>query len=138
MRIYTIVKFFGSLLIVCSGSSQANDTEIGRDVYLSYCVACHAFACNRDGADSYAPKLSGLTGRKVGGVSDFTGYSSSLKNSEIMWNDDTLNSFFMNPSAVLPEMDDLNYHKVGKDSEVEQLVEYLKTEDESVDFLCEE
>ena len=101
-------------------------------------MGCHSFACNRDGLYSYAPKLAGLFGRKAGGVSDFTGYSSGLKNSGITWNDDTLNSFFINPSAVTPEMDNLAYHNVGKPSEVEQLIEYLKTEDESIDFYCKE
>jgi cytochrome c2 len=130
--------FFGLVLIGSSVSSQADDKKIGQDVYLSYCLGCHSFACNRDGLYSYAPKLAGLFGRTAGGVSDFTGYSSGLINSEITWNDDTLNSLFINPSAVIPEMDNLAYHNVGKPSEVEQLIEYLKTEDESIDFYCKE
>ena len=125
-------------LIVFSGAVSGDEVTKGRDVYLSYCVACHAFSCNRDGADAYSPKLSGLIGRKAGGVGDFTGYSEGLKNSEVIWDDETLNSFFMAPSTVIPEMELPEYHKVGKSDEVKQLITFLKTEDPAVDFLCEE
>jgi len=138
MRFNTIRMFFGLVLMLSSGSSQSDDVKKGRDVFLSNCLGCHSFACNRDGTYSYAPKLAGLFGRKAGGVSGFTGYSSGIKTSGITWNDDTLNSFFINPSAVILEMDNLAYHNVGKPSEVEWLIEYLKTEDESVDFYCKE
>lgn len=125
-------------LIVFSSTASGDAVNKGRDVYLSYCLACHAFSCNRDGADANSPKLSGLFGRKAGGLTDFTGYSEGLKKSEVIWNDETLDSFFMDPSAVIPESTLPEYHKVGKSNEVKQLIAFLKTEDPSVDIFCAE
>jgi cytochrome c2 len=138
MQSSAFIRLAVTLLMVFSSAVSGDEVEKGRDVYLSYCVACHAFSCNRDGADAYSPKLSGLIGRKAGGLGDFTGYSQGLKNSEVIWDDETLKSFFMTPSTVIPEMEGQEYHKVGKSDEVRQLIAYLKTEDPSVNYLCVE
>ena len=105
-----IVTFSKNFSSAASGDESKKDL----DVYLSYCVACHAFSCNRDGSEAYSAKLSGLIGRNAGGLEDFTGYSEGLKNSKVIWNRETLDSFFMTPSAVIPEMEVREYHKVGK------------------------
>ena len=138
MESSTFARLLASFLIVCSSSVLGVESSKGRDVYLSYCIACHAFSCNRDGAEAYSPKLSGLIGRKAGGLEDFSGYSEGLKNSETIWGDQTLSAFFMDPAVDFPDITLREYHKVGKLDEVKQLIAFLKTEDQSVDIFCTE
>jgi len=102
------------------------------------CIGCHAFACNRDGHESYAPKLGGLFGRKAGGVEDYTGYSDGYKNSKIIWTDETLDEFFKDPGNIDPEsiMADKGNGKIDTAEHRQQIIAYLKTEDPTVNFFC--
>ena len=115
----------------------ADDVSKGRDAFLSLCIACHAFSCNRETHEANSPKLSGLFGRKAGSVEDFTGYSEGFKNSEVIWDDETLEEFFENPSFVASESTaGPEWHRVGASDVRRQLIAYLKTEDQSVDVFC--
>jgi len=138
MRIMKEASIFFLLCFLPIIHVVADDADKGRDVYLSYCVACHAFSCNRDSSEAYSPKLAGLIGRKAGGVEDFTGYSDSLKTADIVWTEEVLHSFFINPLAVVSGITSPEFHKVKKSEEVAQLIEFLKTEDPAVDIFCTE
>ena len=127
---------FSSLSLLAFGSALSDELDKGRDVYLSYCLACHAFACNRDGAEAYSPRLAGVIGRKAGGLEDFTGYSKTMKASNVVWSEDTLHAFFVEPTAVVPGIRTPEFHKVLNVEEVTPLIEFLKTEDPSVDIFC--
>ena len=126
------------LLLFVMNNVIATDSEKGREVYLSYCIACHSFACNRDGAEAFSPKLAKLIGRKAGNLDGFTGYSDNLRMSEIIWTEEVLQSFFTDPKDVMPGMTNLEYHKVATSNQAIHLVAFLKTEDPSVDIFCKE
>ncbi len=136
MRLPTILFVLLAFPLACLGGAGDGDATQGRDVYLSYCLAFHAFSCNRDGAEAYSPKLAELLGRKAGGLEDFPGYSETLKNAAIIWNDETLNALFTDPSAIVPGMNNGEYHKVATAEEVVDLIAFLKTQDPSVDIFC--
>lgn len=68
----------------------------GADIYETKCGACHSLDANRVG-----PKHRGVFGRKAGGVEGFH-YSTALKNSHIVWGDQTLDRWLQNPTAVVP------------------------------------
>ena len=136
-----LVKSTSIITLVLSfviNNALAADPEKGREVFLSYCLACHAFACNRDGAEAYSPKLAKLIGRKAGSLEDFSGYSDQLRKSEIVWTEEILQSFFTDPKSVMPGMTTLEFHKVATSNQSTNLVAFLKTEDPSVDIFCKE
>lgn len=125
-----------SALLVFSYPAHADDVSEGRDYYLNQCLACHAFACNRDGHEAYSPKLGGLFGRKAGGVEDFTGYTDGLKNSQIIWTDATLDDYLRDPSNIEPNSLMVEQGIIKDAAMRRKVIAFLKTEDPSVDLFC--
>lgn len=124
-------------VLLLSLSVLADDVSDGRDYFLKNCIACHSFACNRDGSAAYAPKLGGLIGRKIGSVEDFTGYSEGFKSSEVIFNDQTLDIFFQNPGVYDPESVMADFGVINSAEDRQKIIAYLKTEDPSVDLFCD-
>ena len=98
MRFRISAAFLVSLFIFSLPEAHADAISEGRDIFLKRCLACHAFACNKEG-----PHLGGLFGRKIATVEDYKFYSQGLKNSEIVWTGATLDNFFKNPGKLFPE-----------------------------------
>ncbi|WP_036264106.1 c-type cytochrome [Methylocapsa aurea] len=73
----------------------AGDPVRGEALYQG-CTDCHSIEQNDVG-----PKHGGVFGRKAGAVSDYS-YSSALKNSGIVWNEETLDKWLMDPQGLVP------------------------------------
>jgi cytochrome c len=67
--------------------------------------------------------LSGVFGRKAGGVAGFT-YSAGLKNSGVTWTDATLERWLSDPDMVEPD-NNMSF-SVPKAEERRDLIAYLK------------
>ena len=129
MRILPVVAFaFGSLLL-CVPKLYADDASEGRDLFLRQCLGCHAFACNKE-----CPRLGGLFGRKAGTVEDYGYYSEGLKNSEIVWTEETLDEWFKDPGKFAPQSVMINNGKVEDPALRRKLITFLKTEDPTVNI----
>lgn len=79
---------------VAQGVSD-DDPELA---FNGHCRECHAFD---KGDNRIGPTLYGVVGRKAGTVPGF-GYSESLKDSGITWNEKNLDQWITNPNAVVP------------------------------------
>jgi len=66
---------------------------------LQKCKICHSL--DKGGANRVGPNLYGVFGRKAGTVSGFN-YSDAMKNSGIVWDDDSLAKFLTNPQEAMP------------------------------------
>jgi cytochrome c len=110
----------GVALVVIAGPAVAQDAERGRELYESRCFACHSLDANRIG-----PMHRGVYGRKAGSVAGFN-YSSAVKNSNIVWNDDTLARWLANPQAVIPGQR-MNF-RVATAQDRADIVAFLKKE----------
>lgn len=86
-------------LVVCCGSSStclaSGDPVRGEAVYQG-CMDCHSLDENDVG-----PKHAGVFGRKAGAVPDYH-YSDALKNSGIVWTEETLDKWLKDPEALVP------------------------------------
>jgi cytochrome c len=98
----------------------AGDPKAGEAVY-SRCLACHSLERHRTG-----PKHCGLLGRKAGSAKGFD-FSESLKESNIVWNEKTLDRFLANPMKVVPGTT-MTYAGVEDPKERADLIAYLKKE----------
>lgn len=74
----------------------AGDVARGKAVFEKRCVGCHALEADREG-----PRLAGVFGRKAASVPGF-GYSTSLKNSGLTWDDATLEKWLTDPDILVP------------------------------------
>src|SRR5216684_9128903 len=94
-----------SLLLTCVALSlslslaKAGDPVAGEQQFAP-CSGCHTVTAHGD--DGVGPNLHGLFGRKSGSKAEFS-YSSAMKASGIVWNEDTLAKFLADPSALIPD-----------------------------------
>ena len=70
----------------------------GRIMFLQ-CRACHS--TELDGEHRVGPNLHGLLGANAGSKEDFA-YSDAMKESGIVWNNDTLDTFLSKPTDYVP------------------------------------
>jgi cytochrome c len=72
-----------------------DDLEI---TFNDHCRECHSFVKDDN---RLGPSLYGVVGRKAGALPNF-GYSESLKDSGVTWDEPTLDKWIANPNAVIP------------------------------------
>ena len=125
--------FLVSLFLFTLPEVYADDVSEGRNLFIRKCVGCHAFACNKEG-----PRLGGLVGRKAASVKDYNGYSQGLRNSGIVWSDQTLDNWFMDPGKIVPEGVMAFNGKIEDATQRQQMIAFLKTEDPTVNICPQE
>jgi len=82
-------------LLLC-GAARAEDPG---STELQKCKICHSL--DKGGPNRVGPNLYGVFGRKAGTVAGFA-YSDAVKNSGIVWDEDTLAKFLRDPQGSLP------------------------------------
>jgi cytochrome c len=113
-----VLSRMGSGVGEAAGGGEPGDAARGKAVYERRCTGCHAMDGDREG-----PRLGGVFGRKAGSVAGFE-YSAGLKNSDMTWNEATLEKWLKDPDSVVPDtkMD----FRVPKAQEREDLIAYFK------------
>jgi cytochrome c len=74
----------------------AGDANNGKRVF-NKCKACHVVNAEKN---RIGPHLVGIFGREAGAVKGYR-YSKAVKNSGIVWNDETLDAYLANPRKYL-------------------------------------
>jgi cytochrome c len=105
-------------LLLCGGA-LADDPGAAD---LQKCKICHSL--DKDGANRVGPKLYGVFGRKAGTVPGFP-YSDAMKNSDIVWDDDTLAKFLRDPKDALPG-NRMSFPGIMDDAELHALLQSLR------------
>ncbi len=113
------------VLSICllAPAMAAPDAARGEQIYAR-CQACHALAYDRVG-----PRHCGLIGRTAGSVPGFD-YSSAMKSSHIVWNDETLDRFLASPLKMVPGTA-MTYDGVPEAKDRADLIAYLKSVDQT-------
>ncbi len=130
MRFRAIAAFLIVLILFGQPEANADDISDGRDFFIKRCLGCHAFSCNKEG-----PRLGGLFGRKVATVEDYKFYSQGLKDSDIVWTNETLEFFFTDPAKIFPKSVMAVQGKIEDAAQRRKLIAFLETEDPTVN-LC--
>ncbi|HKQ23905.1 MAG TPA: c-type cytochrome [Burkholderiales bacterium] len=94
-------KAFATALLISLGAlfwtgSAAAEPGRGETIYEERCTACHSLDVNRVG-----PMHRGVYGRKAGSVKAFP-YSQALKESKVVWDEQSLDRWLSNPEAFIP------------------------------------
>jgi cytochrome c len=74
----------------------AGDAARGRELYETRCVGCHSIDDDRVG-----PAHRGVFGRKAGARPGFA-YSAALRQSSVVWNEQTLDAWLAEPQKLIP------------------------------------
>ena len=109
----------GFLSLSLPASAEA-DPKRGERVY-NRCKACHVVdrEQNRSG-----PHLVDLFGREAGTISDFR-YSEAMKESSIVWNEETLDGFLKSPRDYL-EGNRMAFAGLRNDRDRQDVIAFLK------------
>jgi cytochrome c len=86
------------MLTVAHRADAVSDPEAGAQAFRT-CAACHTL---EPGAHRTGPSLAGVFGRKAGTAEGFHRYSEALRSADLVWREDTLNTFLADPQAFLP------------------------------------
>ena len=94
------------------------DPVRGKELFEKRCTGCHSLTQNHQG-----PRLQGVYGRASGSISDYE-YSPTLKKSQIVWGENSLEQWLTDPDAFLPgnNMDFL----VSRPQERQDIISYLR------------
>jgi cytochrome c len=83
---------------ISSSAAVEGDAAAGARAFRA-CAACHSVELNRN---MTGPSLAGVSNRKAGGLASFPRYSQAIKQSGVVWNDQSLDRYLENPAALFP------------------------------------
>ena len=107
------------LSVLMSISIAHADTKVSGEKVFKKCVSCHSFTKNKIG-----PSLGNIFDQKVGTVEGFK-YSKAMKNSDIVWNDCSLDKFLKKPKKYIKGTK-MRFVGLKKESHRDALIKYLK------------
>jgi cytochrome c len=84
-------------LIALSSEALAQERDDGQLSFNNACRTCHTL---REGDNRLGPNLHKIMGRKAGALPDY-GYSSAMKDADLVWDKATLDRFIANPDQVV-------------------------------------
>lgn len=83
---------------MASATFAQDRTAEGERLFRARCASCHAVQTGRNTA---GPHLAGVLGRKAGAVAEAR-YSRALSVSDIVWNEQSLDTYISNPRQAVP------------------------------------
>lgn len=96
MRNFALLAAMGLVFFAEPTAAQA-DVENGKKVFVK-CGVCHSI--EKD-VPKVGPSLYDVFGRKAGTLSSFSMYSDAMKNSGVVWNDQTIAEFLKSPREYI-------------------------------------
>jgi cytochrome c len=84
--------------VLVAPANAAGDPNRGAQLYRA-CAACHSLEPDRN---MTGPSLAGVWGRKAGTLASFPRYSPAVKGSDVVWNEQTLDSWLQDPAHFIP------------------------------------
>ena len=116
-----ILIIIGMIIIILTVSiANTADTVKGKKVFKK-CVACHS---SQEGKNKIGPPLNNLLGRKAGSVEGYK-YSKAMKNSGVVWDEESLDKFLTKPRKFIPKTK-MSFRGIKKKSLRDDLISFFK------------
>jgi cytochrome c len=120
MKINKLIYLFIIISICLSSKFSLADAGAGKKVF-NKCKACHSVDKEKN---KVGPHLVKIFGRKAAVIDGFK-YSDALKNSNIIWNEESLKAYIANPKKYVPGTK-MSFGGLKKENQILDLLEYLK------------
>jgi cytochrome c len=108
------------LPIIAPAAGRAADATAGQAIFAR-CKICHTVEAG--GRNLVGSNLHGMFGRKAGTVEGFN-YSAAMKDSAIVWDDDTVAKYLRDPRGFMPG-NKMAFPGIKEDKEMADLLAYL-------------
>ncbi|GGM17809.1 c-type cytochrome [Pseudomonas asuensis] len=110
-------------LLAHGAALGAGDATAGKKYFTSWCGNCHKVGSYARG--SFGPELNAIFGRQAGSTEDFN-YSQPMKDSGIIWNEETLAAYLKDPDKVVPGTK-MRFWGISNKQQIADLLAYLAT-----------
>jgi len=100
--------------------ANAADPVNGKKVFKK-CVTCHSL---QEGKNKIGPSLYNLLDRKIGSVEGYK-YSKAMKNSGVVWDEESLDKFLTKPRKFIPKTK-MSFRGIKNKSLRDDLISFLK------------
>jgi cytochrome c len=107
-------------MLTGAGAAQAQGDPAQGEKVFAKCQACHAV---EEAENKIGPHLVDLFGREAGSLEDYR-YSSALKDSGIVWEDETIAEYVKAPRDLVPGTK-MVFAGLKDDEEIADLLAYL-------------
>ena len=101
-------------------AARAADPAAGQAAFVK-CKICHTVEAG--GRSPVGPNLHGVFSRKAGTLDGFS-YSAAMKNSGIVWDDDSMAKYLRDPRGSMPG-NKMAFPGIKNDEELANLLAYL-------------
>ena len=109
-----------TIVILIFSVANAADPVNGKKVFKK-CVACHSL---QEGKNKIGPSLYNLIDRKAGLVEGYK-YSKAMKNSGVVWDEESLDKFLTKPRKFIPKTK-MAFRGIKNKSLRDDLISFLK------------
>ena len=109
-----------TIVILILSIANAADPVNGKKVFKK-CVACHSL---QEGKNKIGPSLYNLLDRKAGSVKGYK-YSKAMKNSGVVWDEESLDKFLTKPRKFIPKTK-MAFRGIKNKSLRDDLISFLK------------
>lgn len=111
-----------ALLWAGGAIAQSGDEAKGERAFNQLCKTCHTV--EKGGKSAVGPNLSGFLGRKAGAMDGFA-FSEAMKDSGIVWDEQTLSEYLKDPKGRIPG-NKMVFVGVKRPDQLADLIAYLK------------
>lgn len=118
------IRYYAAIVLsfLLQGCSKSDAPVDGAAVFKA-CASCHQIGINAHGG--FGPELNGLFGRRAGSTPDYK-YSDAIRQSGIIWNEQTLSAFLRDPEKTVPGTK-MRFWGLNDDRELAALLAYIHT-----------
>jgi cytochrome c len=110
-----------SLVLVSLPDPAAAANAAAGQAVFNRCKICHTIEAG--GRNVVGPNLHGVFGRKAGSLPNFA-YSPAMKDSGVVWDDDTLTKYLRDPKEFIPG-DRMAFPGIKDEGQLADLLAYL-------------
>ena len=121
MTVMTL-RFLAAAGILALASPVSAQSFVEGQKQFAKCKACHTVEAN--GRSGVGPNLHGIFGRKAGTKDGFA-FSAPMKSSNIVWDDETITKYLVEPRTYIPG-NKMAFPGMKREDEIKNLLAYLR------------